>query len=120
MQSKNEEFVAELKTNDNWNEEPRSLRMYEQYSQRDVMQTIRTRRDKYEKADVKAKRKLETDVEAEVIGFAVWLEETKGLDSSVAHYYAISLKSLLLGLPEGMKIAQLFNLILNNCNSSIH
>ena len=113
MQSKNEEFTAELETYDAQKKEPRSFGLYEEYSRRNIMETIRTRRDNYEKADIETKRKLEVEVDAEVVGFSIWLEETKNLESAIAHYYAISLKSLLLGLPIGVKIAQLFSVILD-------
>jgi len=113
MQSKNEEFTAELETYDTQKKEPRSFGLYEEYSRRNIMETIRTRRDNYEKADIETKRKLEFEIDAEVAGFSIWLEETKNLESATAHYYAISLKSLLLGLPIGVKIAQLFSVILD-------
>jgi hypothetical protein len=113
MQSKNEEFTAELETFGTQKEEPRSFRLYEEYSRRNIMETIRTRRDNYERADTETKRKLEVEVEAEVAGFSIWLEETKNLESVTAHYYAVSLKSLLIGLPIGVKVAQLFSIILD-------
>lgn len=113
MQSKNEEFTAELKPYATQKREPRSFGLYEEYSRRNIMETIRTRRDNYEKADLETKRKLEEEVDAEVAGFSIWLEETKNLESVTAHYYAVSLKSLLLGLPIGLKIAQLFSVILD-------
>jgi hypothetical protein len=113
MQSKNEEFTAELEAYDRQKKEPRSFGLYEEYSRRNIMEIIRTRRDNYEKANIETKRKLEAEVEAEVAGFSIWLEETKNLESVTAHYYAVSLKSLLLGLPIGVKIAQLFSVILD-------
>jgi hypothetical protein len=113
MQSKNEEFTAELETYDTQRREPRSFRLYEEYSRRNIVETIRTRRDSYERADMETKRKLEIEVEAEVAGFSIWLEETKNLESVTAHYNAVSLKSLLLGLPLGVKVAQLFSVILD-------
>jgi hypothetical protein len=113
MQSKSEEFPAELETYGIQKREPRSFGLYEEYSRRNIMETIRKRRDNYERADVETKRKLEAEVEAEVAGFSIWLEETKNLESVTAHYYAVSLKSLLLGLPTGVKIAELFSIILD-------
>jgi len=113
MQSKNEELTAELATSDTWKTEPKSFRLYEEYSRRKIMETIRTRRANYEIASAETKRKLEAEVAAEVAGFSIWLEETKNLESTIAHYYAVSLKSLLLGLPIGVKLAQLFSIILD-------
>jgi hypothetical protein len=113
MQSKNEEFTAELEAYDRQKREPRSFGLYQEYSRRNIIETIRTRRDNYEKTNIETKRKLEAEVEAEVAGFSIWLEETKKLESVTAHYYAVSLKSLLLGLPIGVRIAQLFSVILD-------
>ena len=113
MHSKNEELTAELETFGTQKEEPRSFGLYEEYSRRNIMETIRTRRDNYERADTETKRKLDVEVEAEVAGFSIWLEETKNLESVTAHYCAVSLKSLLIGLPIGVKVAQLFSIILD-------
>lgn len=113
MQSKNEEFTAELEAYDTQKREPRSFRLYEEYSSRNINETIKTRRDNYERANMETKRKLEIEVDAEVAGFSIWLEETKNLESVTAHYYAVSLKSLLLGLPIGLEVAQLFSVILD-------
>jgi hypothetical protein len=113
MQSKNEELTAELATHDTWKREPKSFGLYEEYSGRNIMETIRTRRANYEMAGTETKRKLEADVAGEVAGFSIWLEETKNLESITAHYHAVSLKSLLLGLPIGVKVAQLFSIILD-------
>jgi hypothetical protein len=77
------------------------------------LETIRTRRADYEMADTETKRRLEAEVAGEVAGFSVWLEETKNLESIIAHYHGVSLKSLLLGLPIGVKIAELFSIILD-------
>ena len=113
MQSKNEELTAELATSDTWKTEPKSFRLYEEYSRRKIMETIRTRRANYEMASTETKRKLEAEVAGEVAGFSIWLEETKNLESITAHYYAVSLKSLLLGLPIGVKVARLFSIVLD-------
>jgi hypothetical protein len=113
MQSKNEELTAELATHDTWKKEPKSFRLYEEYSRRNIVETIRTRRANYEMASTETKRKLEAEVAGEVAGFSIWLEETKNLESITAHYYAVSLESLLLGLPIGVKVAQLFSIILD-------
>ena len=113
MQVKNEEFTVELETYDTQKREPRSFRLYQEYSSRNIMETIKTRRDNYDRANMETKRKLEIEVETEVAGFSIWLEEIKNLESITAHYYAISLKSLFLGLPIGLEVAQLFSVILD-------
>jgi hypothetical protein len=113
MQSKNEELAAELEMYATQKREPRSFGLYEEYSRHNIIETIRTRRENYENADIQTKRKLDIEVNAEIAGFSIWLEETKNLESVTAHYYAVSLKSLLLGLPIGVKMAQLFSVILD-------
>lgn len=114
MQSKTEEPKAEIEAYDAQTRQPRSFELYQEYSQRNVIEVVRNRRADYDKADKETKRKLEKEVEAEVEDFRAWLEETKGIQHTAAHYYSVSLKSVLLGLPIGMQIAELFDVILNN------
>jgi hypothetical protein len=54
-----------------------------------------------------------TEVEREVKNFRAWLEEAKNLERTAAHYYSVSVKSLLLGLPTGVQTARLFGIILD-------
>jgi len=113
MQSKKEDFMIELEAYDAEKSYPISFMLYEEYSQTNIAETIRTRRENFEKADLNAKRELATKAENEVESFRIWLEETKDLQPSTAHYYSTSLKSLLLGLPVGVQVAYLFDIILN-------
>jgi len=113
MRSKTGEFVAELEAYDVQERRPRSFELYEEYTQRTIAKTIRIRRENFDKTDLKAKRELQTEVEREVKNFRTWLEETKNLETTTAHYYSASLKSLLLGLPVGVQVAQLFDIILD-------
>jgi len=92
---------------------PKSFELYEEYSRRPIADTIRTRMENFNKADLKAKRELLTEVGKEVADFSTWLEETKNLERTNAHYYSVSLKSLLLGLPAGVQIAQLFSTLID-------
>lgn len=118
MQSSSEEFIAELQAYDNQKQKPRSFGLYEEYSRCDITETVRTRRGDYEEADEENRRKLEMGVEVEVESFSIWLEETKSMDSATAHNLAVSLKSLLLGLPIGVKVAVLFGMILDRHSGS--
>lgn len=93
---------------------PKTFTLYEEYSQSDILETVRTRRLEYDKATRERRKELEEEVETEVNSFHMWLKETKNLEPSTAHYYSIALKSLLLGLPTGVQIAQLFSLVLDN------
>lgn len=75
-------------------------------------ETIRIRQEAYERADYQAREDLRTEVEIEVENFHIWLEEAKKLEPFAAHYYSVSLKSLLLGLPIGTQVARLFAMAL--------
>jgi len=86
--------------------------LFEEYSHRHVAEIIRDRRDTYARADYKARKEIEANANTEVSSFQTWLESVKKLKPQTAHYYSISLKSLLIGLPVGEQIAQLFNIIL--------
>lgn len=112
MQPRTEEFMAELEayTEDR---HPRSFELYEEYSQRTIADTVRIRRENFSKTDLKVRRELQIEVEREVNNFRNWLKETKNFETATAHYYSVSLKSLLLGLPVGVQVAQLFGTILD-------
>ena len=113
MQSRTDELAAELEAYETRKSQPRSFELYEEYSQRDMAETIRTRKEAYEKADLQTREELETEVEIEVENFHIWLEEVKKLEPFAAHYYSVSLKSLLLGFPIGMQVARLFDAVLD-------
>jgi hypothetical protein len=113
MESETGEIVAELEAYDTQEPRLRSFELYEEYSQRRIADTIRIRRENFDKADLTVKRELLTAVEREVENFCTWLEETKNLEPTTAHYYSASLKSLLLGLSVGVQVAQLFGTILD-------
>lgn len=113
MQSKTGEFVAELEAYDIEECHLRSFELYEEYSQRIIADTIRICGENFAKTDLKARRELLAEVEREVKNFCTWLEETKNLERTAAHYYSVSLKSLLLGLPVGVQVARFFGIIMN-------
>jgi len=113
MQSKTGEFVAELEAHDIEESHLRSFELYEEYSQRTIADTIRIRTENFAKTDLKAKRELQIKVEREVKNFRTWLEETKNLERTAAHYYSVSVKSLLLGLPVGVQVARFFGTIMD-------
>jgi hypothetical protein len=113
MESRIDGLASELRVSES-RRTPLSFTLYEEYSGRSMVETIRTRRSEYDRATLERRRKLETEVEAEVEGFRGWLEEKKGLKHDAAHYRAVSLKSVLLGLPTGVDIAQLFSIVLDH------
>jgi hypothetical protein len=113
MHSETEDFLVEIEPFDIHKSHPKSFELYEEYSQKEIINTIVTRRDVFEKADPKIKAELEKEAEREVNDFRIWLEKVKFLDTYTAHYYSVSLKSLLLGLPVGIQVAYLFDTIIN-------
>jgi hypothetical protein len=113
MHSKTEDFLAELEVYDIEEHHPRSFELYEEYSKRPIAETIRERRKNFGKAGFTIKRQLLNEVEREVRSFHTWLKENKNLDPTIAYYIAVSLKSLLFGLPVGVQVAQLFGTILD-------
>jgi len=114
MQSKTGEYMAtQIEVSDIQECHPRSFELYEEYSQGTIAEAIRTRRENFANAGLEAKRELLTEVEREVKDFRTWLEDTKNLETTTAHYYSASLKSLLLGLPVGVEVARLFGTILD-------
>ncbi|HVP92902.1 MAG TPA: hypothetical protein VMS94_04075 [Acidobacteriota bacterium] len=108
MQSRNEDFSVELEEHGTFKSKPKSFELYEEYSQRDIGETIQRRKDAYEKANLQTGEELETEIE----NFRVWLESVKKFAPPAAHYYSVSLKSMLLGLPIGIQIAKLFDVVL--------
>lgn len=120
MKSETEEFIAEIEISETPQRTPRSFALYEEYSHTEMAQTIRIRKDNYEKADSEVKRRLEKEAQQEVNGFCQWLEQTQDMEHARAHYYATSLKSILLGLPIGVQIAHLFGTILDQNPADVH
>ena len=120
MHSKTEEFIAEVEISKAPQRTPRSFALYEEYSHTKMAQTIRMRRDNYAKADSEERRRLEKEVQQEVNSFCQWLEQTQDMERGRAHYYATSLKSILLGLPIGVQIAHLFGTILDQNPADVH
>jgi hypothetical protein len=112
MQSRTEDFSVKLEAYDTLKSKLKSFELYEEYSQRDIAETIQMRRDAYEKADMQAREELVTEAEIEAENFHIWLESVKKLTPFAAHYYSVSLKSLLLGLPIGIQVARLFDVVL--------
>jgi hypothetical protein len=120
MQSNTEKLPVELEVHETDDaKKPISFKLYEEYSQKDIAETIRMRKDTYEKTEPQAKEELVTEVEIEVENFHIWLEAVKKLEPFEAHYYSVSLKSLLLGVPIGVQVAQLFDEVLNRERLSV-
>ena len=94
---------------------PSVFKFYEEYSKSNIFETVRTRRAEYDRATLERKIELQTKVEEEVQSFYLWLKNSKHLEPSMARYSSIALKSVLLGLPTGEQIAQLFSIVLDEC-----
>jgi hypothetical protein len=113
MQSKTDSFLAEIEAYDIEERYPRSFELYEEYSHKPIADTIRESRENFEKSTSTTKKQLLDEAEREVKNFRIWLEENKNLDATTAHYIAVSIKGLLFGLQVGVKIAKLFDAVLN-------
>jgi len=113
MESKTDEFITELEVSEATEKTSKNFALFEEYSHTDIAETIRLRKANYEKANEEAKIRIWNEVEAEVISFGSWLERTKNLESVMAYYCSLSLKSLLLRLPTGVQIACLFGIVLD-------
>jgi hypothetical protein len=120
MESKTDEFIAELEVSEEKEKTSKSFALFEEYSHTDIAETIRLRKVNYEKADKEAKMKMWNEVEVEVSSFGAWLERTKNLEPTMAYYCSLSLKSLLLGLPTGVQIACLFGIVLDRKLENTH
>jgi hypothetical protein len=112
MQSRTEEFPTTLKI-DAWRAKPKNFEMYEEFSQRSMSETIQLRQAKYGKADLEMRKKLIIAVGEDMRDFATWLSEIKKLEPTVAHFYAVSLRSALIGFEFGVQVARLFDAVLN-------
>jgi hypothetical protein len=112
MESKTEDFIVQLEAGDVPATRLRSFQLFEEYCHEDIATMIESRRERFERADVETRRLMELQTHDEIRDFCSWLQETKEFTPRTAHYYSISLKSLLLGLPIGVQIAHIFNVIL--------
>ena len=113
MQSRTEEFTTTLEGIDTRRARPKNSELYEEFSQCSISETVQLRQTEYGKADSETRRKLIIAVEEEIEDFTLWLSEIKNLEPTIAHFYAVSLKSLLTGFAFGMQVAQLFDVVLS-------
>jgi len=86
----------------------RGFELFEEFSGRSIVKTIEERRERFNSGDTEILRQMEKEVES----FSDWLKEVKGFQSTTAHYYSVSLKSLLAGLPVGVTVGLLFGIVL--------
>ena len=91
---------------------PEACKLYEEYSARKIEETVEMNQRRFANADSNTLPELLSSVETEVINFSLWLEETKGFDPSYCYYSSISLKALLIGIPVGAQIVELFDFVL--------
>ncbi len=112
MQSRTEEFSATLEEIDSGRGRPKNSELYEEFSRCSISDTIQLRRTEYGKADSETRKKLVMAADEEIRDFALWLSKTKNLEPALAHFYAVSLKSLLIGFEFGVQVAHLFDVVL--------
>jgi hypothetical protein len=113
MQSRTEEFPTMFEEIKSRRVRPKNSKLYEEFSRCSISDTAQLRRAEYGKADSETRKKLIMAVEDEIRDFTLWLSKTKNLEPMLAHFYAVSLKSLLIGFEFGVQVAQLFDVVLN-------
>lgn len=113
MQSENERLVASVEISDVHKKRLGNFELLEEFSGRSIAGIIKERRINFDEADAETRKRNLAAVKSEVDRFRVWLEETKGLEPEMAHYYSVSLMSLLLGLPIGEQVSELFSSVLD-------
>jgi len=96
---------------------PRSFALFEEYSGTSIDSTVMMRRERFEAADLMARREMSVEAEREVSDFSKWLVRVKGFDFLSAHFHAVGLRSLLMGLPVGVQFAEVFGLVLDRHGS---
>jgi hypothetical protein len=114
MQSETEGITVNVETLDILKKRVMSFELFEEFTRKSIAETIRERRLIFDKANAKTRREIVAEVEREIERFRVWLGEAKNLEPEMAHYYSVSLKSLLFGLPIGEQVAYLFGAILDS------
>ncbi len=112
MESDIERFAVELPGSDRQVVQPRSFVLYEEFSRKKMGDTVSGRREVFMNACPEKKKDLEMEADTEVECFRIWLETKKHFPAFTAHYCSLSLKSVLVGLPSGVQIACLFDLVL--------
>ena len=113
MQSKIQDFVIDLNVSEIRKEQLKGFELYEEFSGTNIYELIKNRMESFDKSNEETRRQLEATAEKEVNSFCTWLTEIKGMSPDIAHYYAVSLKSLLVGLPNGVDIGLLFGGVLD-------
>lgn len=113
MESETEKPAVQIDAQNKQQARPKNFALYEEFSHKNIAEIIRIHRTKFEQANAEQKNSLEVEADDEVQAFRIWLEETKHFQPIEAHYYSISLKSLLVGLPTAVSLARLFNTILD-------
>ena len=117
MESETRELKTVIGVSDSRGHYPRSFALFEEYSGVSIDSTVTERRKKFAAADLTGRRKMSFETEKEVDDFSEWLLQVKGFDSSSAHFHAVSLKSLLIGLPVGVQFAEMFGALLDRRGS---
>jgi hypothetical protein len=112
MESENEEFKTAIDISSSRLHRPRSFALFEEYSGTSIDSTVTGRRKKFDTADLAARREKSLEVDREVCVFSAWLVEVKGFESLSAHFHAVGLRSLLMGLPVGVQFAEMFGALL--------
>jgi hypothetical protein len=109
MESEIQDFPDFLPEGDIRREYLRNFELFEEFNGKSTSEIYKERCIGFNHVSFQAKKQVEQEIQ----DFSDWLVEVKGFNPNTAHYYAASLKSLLLGLPVGIEIGLLFGIILH-------
>jgi len=109
MESEIQDFPDFLLEGDIRREYLRNFGLFEEFNGKSTSEIYKERCIGFDHVSSQAKKQVEQEIQ----DFSDWLVEVKGFNPNTTHYYAVSLKSLLLGLPFGIEIGLLFGIILH-------
>jgi hypothetical protein len=109
MESEIQDFPDFLLEGDIRREYLRNFEFFEEFNGKSTSEIYKERCIGFNHVSFQAKKQVEQEIQ----DFPDWLVEVKGFNPNTAHYYAVSLKSLLLGLPFGIEIGLLFDIVLH-------
>jgi hypothetical protein len=87
---------------------PRGFALFEEFCGRSVSEVYAKSARMFEASSAEGRARLCIEAEAKVKDFRDWLVNAKGYRLDAAHYFSVSVKSLIAGLPIGVEIGLLF------------
>ena len=90
--------------------------LYEEFSKNSIEKAIKECSMEYRFDNQKGDELLKDRIH----DFYKWLKEIKGFTKEIAHYYSVSVKGILAGIPSGLEMALLFNVIIEKLENREH